>query len=578
MTALHKQYEEFHKFGTKFNEILQHWHQDSAKSVDPKPFMILARKLKIRSVLDTDAGRGERLLGSLALTLDEYFGVTSAAKPLADMIVYSEQNPDKFQIAEGTFAKVDLRKVQYDMVYLTSDTDADHAWSAVSPTGYLVLDGKASHELHSLPQAKYMGQIAGVEVWQRVPSPVVPDGKKYDTLRFQKTENKKQIEQALEIVRQFIIAKKRLLTGGMSVDYALKLKGTKLYADDVLPDYDLFSPESWTDAYELVLQLHDAKLTEIDMIGAMHITTQRVRVGGVVVADITYVPPNIFGAMIKLEYGGMQILHPLYTILDQFTALGMPYENPPHEVILERWRKDIKRMALLLSYYPLESPTLELGPLHEVKIPERGDWILQGWAALAYYDSPDQVRQTVKIPQTYVTIMTDNWRKFETKDAKFMDSMTGFPRHFETSGLHVYDTLGLKIGILEGTNVVSLPALMWYFMHKWLQYGDLADHWGAVRTLAHINSGKWKLSIATYGKHVWNTSFVHYMRGLNDPEEKKMRPPHMKAGGETRPSKIPLWDPAVSPYFQIQGAPSQAAWADPFDLALLQVHRVDGGK
>src|SRR5205085_2130835 len=66
---------------------------------------------------------------------------------------------------------------------------------------------------------------------------VVDLSKKFELLRFLHTENKDTILKALECVRRFIILKKLIIVGGMAIDFNLRLKGSKLYADDTLPDY-----------------------------------------------------------------------------------------------------------------------------------------------------------------------------------------------------------------------------------------------------------------------------------------------------------------------------------------------------
>jgi hypothetical protein len=52
------------------------------------------------------------------------------------------------------------------------------------------------------------------------------------------------VMKATQIVRDFIISRERILYGGTAIDYALRLKGEKIYPDDRLdaPDFDFFSP------------------------------------------------------------------------------------------------------------------------------------------------------------------------------------------------------------------------------------------------------------------------------------------------------------------------------------------------
>jgi hypothetical protein len=264
-------------------------------------------------------------------------------------------------------------------------------------------------------------------------------------------------------------------------------------------------------------------------------------------------------------------------MLDQYTALGMPYENPPHEVIIERWSKDIKRLHLLLPLYPIPPPTISPNTLNDLEIPS-GNCIITGWAALSYYnaiaDNKEFDEKKCSIPQTFVTVMSDDWESIpntQSEETKFFNSMMGYPRHLERTGLHIHDTLGLKIGVLKDTRIASLPALMWYFMHRWLHYGDLIDQLGATQTFEHMRSGKWKLDIHTYGRYVWNLAFVHYMRTFNNvANERIQRPSNMAFNNEECDAQPPTFDTKKSIYFSIDGSPCER-WEPLFDLEDLEI-------
>lgn len=160
-------------------------------------------------------------------------------------------------------------------------------------------------------------------------------------------------EIALGLVKKYVINNKLIIVGGMAIDIALRLKGDKLYADDVLPDYDFYSPTYHVDAYKIAEILNEAGLKNISVINANHVSTMRVRVNYTVVADVTYMPKNIFDRLPTLLYRDVRIIHPHYQLIDQHRALSLPYENPPWEVITHRWKKDATRYDILYEYYPL---------------------------------------------------------------------------------------------------------------------------------------------------------------------------------------------------------------------------------
>jgi hypothetical protein len=160
---------------------------------------------------------------------------------------------------------------------------------------------------------------------------------------------------ALGLVKKYIIKHKLIIVGGMAIDMALRLKGSKLYEDDAIPDYDFYSYEYHKDAYQIAEHLKHAGLENISVINANHISTMRVRVNYTVVADVTYVPKIIFDNLPFVIFRNIKIIHPYYQMIDQHRSLSLPYENAPWEVITHRWKKDATRYDLLYKYYPLKS-------------------------------------------------------------------------------------------------------------------------------------------------------------------------------------------------------------------------------
>lgn len=536
----------------------------------PTTVMALIRLLGVRSILDTKVEWGDRLLGAMAADIESYVGLeTMECQQVGfrNMIKFTGADPTKFYVVPKL---IDI-DAKFDLVFARPEFHPS-IWNNVKSGGYLCIINP--REPQQIPNAEYLGiimytigsKLGCLALYTKQVSLVENvNTKLFESIRFRNMDARAHVERAFEIVRDFIVKRRRLLAGGMSVDMALRMKGSRLYPDDTLPDYDFLTPDNATDSYDLARLLCEAKLPDVDAIGAMHVTTQRVRVLGVVVADITYVPATIFAQMHTIDSGAMRLLHPYYTMLDQFTALGMPYENPPHEVIIERWAKDIKRLGMLLPMFPIPKPEAIPTTFYDLTIPT-GNLIITGWAALAYYSKSIEDRTKTsfadgkcRIPQPFVTIMTDEWESIPAENPKYFNSMMGFPRHIEADSIHIHDTLGLKIGILRDTNIVSLPALMWYFMHRWLRYGDQIDLYGANLTLEHINSGKWKLDITTYGKYIWNLAFVHFIREFNEvPDEKKNRPPPLFFMGEENPctNPSPTFEPQKSIYFTIDGSPT----------------------
>lgn len=186
---------------------------------------------------------------------------------------------------------------------------------------------------------------------------VLENSKKYLDLAERRSVFYGDTERALELVKNFIQERGRIIYGGMSIDLALKHAGHEgIYAADAIPDYDFMSPDFYRDSIELADILHAAGLPEVSSINALHVTTRRVRVNFVPVADITYIPEEIYNKIPTLEHAGFRVVHPDFQRLDMHRAFGYPFTDPPREPILHRAKKDQRRFTLLTDHYPIEAP------------------------------------------------------------------------------------------------------------------------------------------------------------------------------------------------------------------------------
>jgi hypothetical protein len=161
------------------------------------------------------------------------------------------------------------------------------------------------------------------------------------------------VDRALEIVRQFILDRGLILFGGLAIDYALRLKGGRIYPDDERPDFDFLSPRSVDDAYDLADLLQRAGFEGVGAVRGIHVQTMRVRTNFIWVADVGYAPPDVFARIPTLEYSGMRVVHPDFQRMDMHLAFCFPFNNPPLEDVFHRWRKDLKRFNLFETHYPV---------------------------------------------------------------------------------------------------------------------------------------------------------------------------------------------------------------------------------
>ena len=211
----------------------------------------------------------------------------------------------------------------------------------------------------------------------------------YNNIVLKNDINTKSINKALILVKKYIIKHKKILVGGMSIDMALRKKGSKLYSDDEIPDYDIIIPTFHIDAYDIANILIKNGLSNIGVIGGLHPSTMRVRVNFIPVMDCTYIPKNLYNILPTLDYGKFIIIHPFYQYIDQHLSLSMPYKDPPRETIMNRWEKDMTRYDLLYKKYPLlnENPQKQDFGSYEFKFKTNQfkHQCLGGFVALIYW-------------------------------------------------------------------------------------------------------------------------------------------------------------------------------------------------
>jgi hypothetical protein len=243
---------------------------------------------------------------------------------------------------------------------------------------------------------KKQSVIAAQYMPKKVPEPDLEiDDNLYKNILVQHDPNGQTILSALNIVKKYIIREKLIIVGGMAIDFALRLRGSNLYSNDEVPDYDFNTPRHWHDAYEIAQWLNRVNIEDVSVINALHPTTMRVRISGTSVADSTYIPRKIFENIPRLNYHGFDLVHPFYQYIDQHRALSYGYENIDMDrpVLRNRWTKDMKRYELLWEKYPLKWDGAG-HPTQDIKLAENeytlplnvvSQQCLTGFAALQYW-------------------------------------------------------------------------------------------------------------------------------------------------------------------------------------------------
>lgn len=214
---------------------------------------------------------------------------------------------------------------------------------------------------------------------------VLEKSKEFEQISLKHDPMYDDLVKAIQIVTDFIKEFNLIVYGGSAIDYALRLKGDKIYPDESLtvPDLDFFSPTSFEHAYTLADRLYAAGFKSARVIQAIFVTTMRVDCGdNHFVADISYIPPSVFGKIPFVVYNGMRIVHPEFQKIDLHASFTFPFDKTPREVIFERWNKDVKRFNLLNKYYPTIG-SIDAQKLHKVVVKDLNKFVLHGYAAYA---------------------------------------------------------------------------------------------------------------------------------------------------------------------------------------------------
>jgi hypothetical protein len=252
---------------------------------------------------------------------------------------------------------------------------------------------------------------------------------------------------AVDIVREFVIEKRLIITGGLVVDFALRLKGDHIYDDYEVPDYDFFSKANVRDACELFDRLVNAGFENISLMAGIHPSTIKIFVFKDCVADITYASEKWFSEMKKtaLTYNGMLFRNPIIQYVDMHRAFSYPYENEPRETINFRWKKDFQRFAMLYRHYPASSPQQVSAPQG---IPLFSEYVICGRFAIEYY-----LDSRTELVGDHVYLMNESdYSRFVSANSNRMRNIKKYKPYHELLPERTEFDMGAPITILHCRN------------------------------------------------------------------------------------------------------------------------------
>ena len=172
---------------------------------------------------------------------------------------------------------------------------------------------------------------------------------KAEEIQGKKTANSPEVKRIITTVENFLRKKQLVCYGGLSINELLP-KQDQFYNKDLeIPDYDFYSSNALNDAKELTDIYVENGFQEVEAKSGQHHGTYKVFVNFIPVADISYLPKELFNAIKKEAIKVAGILYAPPNLLRM--AMYLELSRPAGDV--SRWEKVLKRLTLLNKHYPL---------------------------------------------------------------------------------------------------------------------------------------------------------------------------------------------------------------------------------
>jgi hypothetical protein len=161
--------------------------------------------------------------------------------------------------------------------------------------------------------------------------------------------NSDDIKRIIHIVENFIKMKNLICYGGTAINNILPEEDQFYNKELEVPDYDFFSVNALEDAKALADLYYKEGFTDVEAKSGQHHGTYKVYVNYIPVADITYLPKEIYNALKQdaIQVGGILYTPPNYLRMSMYLELSRPAGD------ISRWEKVMKRLTLLNKHYPI---------------------------------------------------------------------------------------------------------------------------------------------------------------------------------------------------------------------------------
>ena len=157
------------------------------------------------------------------------------------------------------------------------------------------------------------------------------------------------VQKIINIVEIFIKQKNLICYGGTAINNILP-EDQQFYNKEVeIPDYDFFSKNALDDAKELADIYFKNGFTAVEAKSGQHEGTYKVFVNYMAIADITYLPKEIYTLLNidAISVDGILYAPPNFLRMSMYLELSRPAGD------ISRWEKVLKRLTLLNKNYPI---------------------------------------------------------------------------------------------------------------------------------------------------------------------------------------------------------------------------------
>ena len=249
---------------------------------------------------------------------------------------------------------------------------------------------------------------------------------------------RKDVNIALNVVKQFIIEKGKIIYGGMSQNEFIKLKNKKdaIYSEDSLdiPDFDIYSSTPIVDIVTVCNKLYNMGYKDVYAGEAAHEGTYSIfldRITGNIL-DVHYMWSNHYKIIPYKKIGDFNFVEPEFMFIDLYKIYTDPMLS--YELRLE---KVFNRTSLLEKYYPIkhDDKYFNVYQYKEIKseyrkiintiiktyISKNSNIILCGLFAYNFY--VNKVDKSKMLNINYLTLLTDDIYKVQDEIIQEMVKM-----------------------------------------------------------------------------------------------------------------------------------------------------------